>query len=139
MTERVLDYLEVEAALARAAWTSVHGTAEDKNGRFRGEVAMASRMPPRDTAKPSAEPVPFAGEPGPVNLTIETVREGDTGWLASVPELRGASAYGHTEAEAIAKVQALALRMLAARIEAGEAKPTSITLIEQATVPRAAE
>lgn len=31
-----LDQTEVEAALAEAAWLSVHGTREDKDGIFRG-------------------------------------------------------------------------------------------------------
>ena len=56
-----------------------------------------------------------------MNLTIETEREYDGRWIAEVPEMPGALAYGATEDEAIAKVQALALRVVADRLEHGEA------------------
>jgi predicted RNase H-like HicB family nuclease len=56
-------------------------------------------------------------------LTIEVEQEEDGRWLAEVPELPGALAYGPTRAEAIERVQALALRILADRLEHGEAVP----------------
>lgn len=40
----------------------------------------------------------------------EIEREEDAGWLTEVPDLPGVVAYGRSEAEARAKVQALALR-----------------------------
>jgi predicted RNase H-like HicB family nuclease len=49
--------------------------------------------------------------------TIETEREDDGRWIAEVPDLPGVLAYGNTEKEAIAAAQALALRVLADRIE----------------------
>lgn len=49
--------------------------------------------------------------------TIETEREDDGRWLAEVVELPGVLAYGSTEKEAVAVAQALALRVLADRIE----------------------
>ena len=52
-----------------------------------------------------------------MNLTIETEREVDGRWIAEVPESPGALAYGATEQEAAAKVEALALRVLADRFE----------------------
>jgi len=52
-----------------------------------------------------------------VKLTIETEQEEDGRWIAEVPELSGAMVYGQTREEAIARVQALALRVLADRIE----------------------
>lgn len=54
---------------------------------------------------------------------IEIDREVDGRWIAEIPALPGAMAYGATKAEAIAKTQALALRILADRIE-GQNKPT---------------
>jgi predicted RNase H-like HicB family nuclease len=54
-------------------------------------------------------------------LTIETDREEDGRWLAEVPEIPGALAYGTTPDEAKAKVQAIALRALADRLDRGEA------------------
>ena len=143
MTERSLLSFEVEAALNRAAWLSVHGTAEDRNGRYKGEVPMASRMPPPGLTQPAPAIDPpvdsLDGRPGPVELTIETVCEGPSRWLASVPQFRGASAYGLSEAEAVGKVQALALRMLAARIDRGETRPTRITVQPKGDVLLAAE
>ncbi len=48
-----------------------------------------------------------------MTFTIETEQEEDGRWLAEVLEIPGALAYGQTADEAIAKVQALALRVLA--------------------------
>lgn len=56
-------------------------------------------------------------------LTIEVEREDDGRWLAEVPELPGVLTYGHTRQEAIDRVQALSLRVLADRLEHGEAVP----------------
>ena len=54
-------------------------------------------------------------------MGIEVEREQDGRWLAEVPELPGAMAYGKSRQDAIARVQALALRVLADRLEHGEA------------------
>ena len=64
-----------------------------------------------------------------MNLTIEIDREDDGRWIADVPELPGVMAYGVDRAMAIARVEALALRVLAERIEHGEplSIPISIT------------
>lgn len=51
------------------------------------------------------------------NFTIETEQEIDGRWIAEVMELPGALVYGQTEKEAVAKVQALALRVVAERLE----------------------
>jgi len=56
-------------------------------------------------------------------LTIEIEREEDGRFLAEVPELPGTMAYGQTREEATARVQALALRVLADRLEHGEEVP----------------
>ena len=46
-------------------------------------------------------------------FTIQHEREEDGRWLAEVPELPGVLAYGDSADEAMAKAQALALRVLA--------------------------
>jgi predicted RNase H-like HicB family nuclease len=56
-------------------------------------------------------------------LTVEVEPEDDGRWLAEVPELAGVMAYGATRAEAVDRVQALALRVLADRLDHGEAVP----------------
>ena len=56
-------------------------------------------------------------------LRIETELETDGRSLAEVPELPGVLVYGQTELEAKARAQALALRVLADRLEHGEAGP----------------
>lgn len=56
-------------------------------------------------------------------LKIEVEQEDDGRWLAEVITLPGVLAYGQTRAEAVEHVQALALRVLADRIEHGEAIP----------------
>ena len=52
-------------------------------------------------------------------LTVETELETDGRWIAEVPELPGVLAYGATEDEAAAKAEALALRVLADRLDHG--------------------
>ncbi|GAB6068535.1 hypothetical protein JCM13664_18550 [Methylothermus subterraneus] len=49
--------------------------------------------------------------------------EQDGRWIAEVPELPGVMVYGKNRREAIAKAEALALRVLADRIEHGEEIP----------------
>jgi predicted RNase H-like HicB family nuclease len=53
-------------------------------------------------------------------FTIETEREEDGRWIAEIPELPGVMAYGSTPEDAAAKATALALRVIADRIEHGE-------------------
>ncbi|MSQ06083.1 MAG: type II toxin-antitoxin system HicB family antitoxin [Dehalococcoidia bacterium] len=56
-------------------------------------------------------------------LTIEIEQEEDGRWIAEVVELPGVIVYGASSAEARAKVQALALRVMADRLEHGKAQP----------------
>jgi len=56
-------------------------------------------------------------------MRVEIEKEDDGRWIAEVPDLPGVMAYGQTRSEAISKVQALALRVLADRLEQGENIP----------------
>lgn len=56
----------------------------------------------------------------PLTFTMETEQEVDGRWVAEVLEIPGALVYGNSPDEAIAKVQALALRVLKERREHGE-------------------
>ena len=56
-------------------------------------------------------------------MKIEIEREQDGRWIAEVMDLPGALAYGKTRDEAIAKAKALALRVVADRLEHGEEAP----------------
>ena len=56
-------------------------------------------------------------------MKVEVEREDDGRWIAEIEEVPGALVYGRTREEAIAKVQALALRVLADRLEHGEMTP----------------
>ena len=58
-----------------------------------------------------------------MKLTIETEKEVDGRWLAEVLKLPGVMAYGQTREEAITRAEALALRVIADRLEHGEAVP----------------
>ena len=58
-----------------------------------------------------------------MNLRIETEVEDDGRWIAEVPELPGVLAYGADRARAVAAVEALALRVIAERLENGEEVP----------------
>jgi predicted RNase H-like HicB family nuclease len=65
-------------------------------------------------------------------LSIEFEQETDGRWLAEVPSLPGVMAYGHTQTDAGARVQAMALRVLAERLEQGEAVPELLNVTFQA-------
>lgn len=56
-------------------------------------------------------------------LTIEVEQEDDGRWLAEVTDIPGVMAYGQTRDEAIDRVQALTLRVLADRLDNGEPVP----------------
>jgi len=63
-----------------------------------------------------------------MTFTVEHEQEDDGRWLAEVLELPGVMAYGNTSQEAISRVQALALRVLAERIEDGEVDPDMLNI-----------
>ena len=67
-----------------------------------------------------------------MTLQIATEQEPDGRWLAEVEALPGVLAYGTTRVDAVAKVQALALRVLAERLERGEAVPELLSVSFQA-------
>jgi predicted RNase H-like HicB family nuclease len=56
-------------------------------------------------------------------MRIEIEKEKDGRWIAEIPDLPGVMMYGQTRKEAIAKVEALALRVMADRLEHGESIP----------------
>jgi predicted RNase H-like HicB family nuclease len=58
-----------------------------------------------------------------MTLTVEIEKSASSGeWVAEVPELPGCVVVEPSEAQAVAKVEALALRVLADRLEHGEAR-----------------
>lgn len=56
-------------------------------------------------------------------LRVEVDREEDGRWIAEVAELPGVLAYGESRDEAVERAKALSLRVLADRLEHGEAVP----------------
>jgi len=58
-----------------------------------------------------------------MNFTVDYEEEEDGRWLAEVKELPGVLTYGEDPDEAVAHAQALALRVIADRLENGEAVP----------------
>ena len=63
-----------------------------------------------------------------MNFTIEIEQEEDGRFLAEVIHFPGVLAYGQTREEAIARVQALALRVLADKLEHGEVTPELVSV-----------
>ncbi len=61
-----------------------------------------------------------------MNFSIECEQETDGRWLAEVPQLPGVLSYGASSDEAVRKVEALALRVVADRLEQGEEHPLAI-------------
>jgi predicted RNase H-like HicB family nuclease len=62
------------------------------------------------------------------HLSIETEQEADGRWIAEIPDLPGVMTYGSSRDEAIARAQALALRVLADRLDHGEPVPQTADL-----------
>jgi len=56
-----------------------------------------------------------------MRFIMELDRETNGLWIAEIPDLPGAMVYGETREAAVAKVKALALRVIADRLEHGEA------------------
>jgi predicted RNase H-like HicB family nuclease len=63
-----------------------------------------------------------------MTFKVEIEREDDGRWIAEVLELPGVMAYGTSPEDAKAKVQALALRVVADRLEHGEAGPDLLNI-----------
>ncbi|MGH9531492.1 MAG: type II toxin-antitoxin system HicB family antitoxin [Terriglobales bacterium] len=64
-----------------------------------------------------------------MKFTVEVEQETDGRWIAEVIELPGTMTYGKTREEAMAKVQALALRVVADRLEHAEAAPELVSVV----------
>lgn len=58
-----------------------------------------------------------------MTLHVEFDREEDGRWIAEIGSLSGCLVYGRSRDEALLNVEALALRILADRLEHGEARP----------------
>ena len=69
-----------------------------------------------------------------MKFSLECEREDDGRWLAEVSQLPGVLAYGASANEAMAKAEALALRVLADQLEHGETLPLDISI----SIPAAA-
>jgi predicted RNase H-like HicB family nuclease len=67
-----------------------------------------------------------------VNFQVEFEQEADGRWIAEISDLPGVLAYGNSRDEALAHVQALALRVLAERLEQGETTAGSLSIHFQA-------
>lgn len=63
-----------------------------------------------------------------MRLTVEVEQEEDGRWIAEVPDLPGVMAYGANSDEARARAQALALRVVADRLEHGETGPDLLAI-----------
>ena len=61
-------------------------------------------------------------------LSVETEKEANRRWIAEIEAIPGVMAYGETCEQAIKRVQALALRVLADQLENGETIPDLNTL-----------
>ncbi len=67
-----------------------------------------------------------------MKLRVEFERETDGRWIGAIPDLPGVLAYGKTRSEALAAVEALALRVIADRIENGELEPAPSSVLFEA-------
>ncbi|MEN6441407.1 MAG: type II toxin-antitoxin system HicB family antitoxin [Syntrophobacter sp.] len=67
-----------------------------------------------------------------MKLTVQLELETDGRWIAEVMEIPGTLAYGETSKHALARAKALALRVIADRIEHGESAPDTDTITFEA-------
>ena len=76
---------------------------------------------------PASDPSDY---PSPMSLllAIETERESENRWIAEIPALPGVMVHGESREEAITRVEALALRVLADEIEHGERSAEDFTV-----------
>lgn len=58
-----------------------------------------------------------------MTFTIEVEQENDGRWIAEIPQIPGTMVYGQTREQAVFRVEALALRVLADQLEHGEVSP----------------
>jgi len=87
---------------------------------------QAVRADAKETARLNGSAFGFCYQlryPSGMNFKVEVDREHDGRWIAEVAELPGVLVYGDSARQAQAKAQALALRVLADRLENGEALP----------------
>ena len=63
-----------------------------------------------------------------MELVVELEREDDGRWIAEIPDMPGVMAYGDTRDEALRAAEALALRVLAERLEHGEVAAELVSL-----------
>ena len=63
-----------------------------------------------------------------MHFKVELEQEEDGRWIADIPGLPGVLVYGESPEDARAKVQALALRVLADRLEHGESDADLLTI-----------
>ena len=64
-----------------------------------------------------------------MRFQFEVEREEDGRWIAEIPEVPGAMAYGDTEEEAKAKAYALALYAVADDVEKSKKIPDTISIL----------
>jgi predicted RNase H-like HicB family nuclease len=70
-----------------------------------------------------------------MRFQFEIDREDDGRWIAEIPEIPGAMAYGSTQEEAMAKAYALALYSVADDVEKSQAIPDSISIFPSQLEP----
>lgn len=68
-----------------------------------------------------------------MTFTVEVEQEVDGRWIAEVTDLPGSLAYGSTRDSAVARAEALALRIIADRLEHGESLPSLDRVFSVAT------
>lgn len=90
---------------------------EQMQGMLKSAAASSGSSPAQDKT-----------EADMTQYLIECEQEDDGRWLAEVPELPGVLAYGSTADIAAARAEALALRVLAERLETQECRPVPLSI-----------
>jgi predicted RNase H-like HicB family nuclease len=98
----------------------------DRTVRGGAHSAYDAGAPPVRRTLGAASRAGYTGQA--MNLTIEIEQEEDGRWIAEVVELPGTLVYGNSRDESVARAQALALRVIAERLEHGEAAADLVQL-----------
>ena len=99
------------------------------------DAGQQQRLGPNPTSPRAVESCypKVLGARMPLQLTVEFDQEDDGRWIAAIPSMSGVMVYGSSREEARRKVHALALHVLADRLEAGELQELpSLTLHDAA-------
>jgi len=125
---------------SRSSSTAIALNARPSSARRRGPAPLrVEGLASAPVIRLSEDRVEHERAPGssryhfPVTLTVELERAKSGEWIAEIPELPGCMVVERSERQALARVEALAFRVLADRLEHGEAQAKAMARVARHT------